>query len=350
MGVAQAIQGIDPASWKVTLLPLPKRHSRGKATGFCGGHPVGQAETARAAVSACWWPEGNAALLELDGIKILATGRAGGDLIPGHCRRKPSSEMSAVAWGLHGGRLAGRHLHPAEYQRSWAAAAGGGVVVGVGVPAGKLGQRAPDVGLVWRGDAPPVVLAGEGEVQLLATDGVGVGGNIRGQAAWWPTAAGKPVMLAPEGMAMSEVHALDGEWQAGHAYKGMRARAGLWRGTAQSFVDVTPRGFETARIHAAAGGYQSGIVRRKENLSGGTPGYDDLAALWHGSADEWIDLNALLPADQYNASAAWGMEIRDGELRICGEASRYEVSDPGTPRESHYVPVAHPVLWTARLA
>lgn len=350
MGTASAIQGIDPASWKVTLLPLPKRFSRGNATGFCGGHPVGQAETARAAVAACWWPEGAPSLLEFEGLKSLATGRAGGELIPGHCRRKPSSEMTAVAWRLQGGSLSARHLHPAEYQRSWGAAAGGGLVVGVGVPQGKVGQRAPNVGLVWRDDAPPVVLGGEGDVLLLATDGVGVAGNIHGHAAWWPSVTGAPVMLAPEGMFMSEAHALDGATQAGHVFKGMRARAALWRGTAASFVDLTPAGFETGRIHAAAGGFQAGMVREKDHMKNGTPGSDDRAALWQGAADRWMDLNALLPADKYNASTAWGMEIHDGELRICGEASRYEVSDPGTPRESHFVPVAHPVLWTARLA
>ena len=43
------------------------------------------------------------------------------------------------------------------------------------------------------------------------------------------------------------------------------------------------------------------------------------------------------------------IEICGDAVRVCGEASRYEVRGAGTPQESHYVPVAHPVLWTARL-
>jgi len=68
-----------------------------------------------------------------------------------------------------------------------------------------------------------------------------------------------------------------------------------------------------------------------------------------GNADRWFDLNALLSTKKYNASVAWAIEIRGDAVHACGEASWYEVSDPGTAQESHFVPVAHPVLWTARL-
>jgi hypothetical protein len=76
----------------------------------------------------------------------------------------------------------------------------------------------------------------------------------------------------------------------------------------------------------------------------------DQAALWQGANDRWIDLNALLPAQSgLNASAACSIECRGGRMYICGEASRYEVSDPDTDRESHFRPASKAVVWSARL-
>lgn len=334
----------------MTLPPLPKRHARGNATGFCGGIPVGEAETARGVVAACWWPDGPPALLELDGMKTVATGRAGGNDVPGHGRAKPSSEMSAVAWRLRDGRLHGRPLPSAGHLRSWAGAAGGGLVVGVGVPSGRQGERGPDVGLVWRDEAPPVALAAKEDALPLATDGTGVAGSIGGRPAWWPAVGAAPVLLAPEGAGLGEAHAIDGGIQAGHVYRSGCPRAALWRGDAATFVDLTPAGFATGRVHAAAAGLQAGVVREVANLRSGAARADDRAALWDGTPEAWIDLNALLPTDQFNGSTAWGLEVRDGELRVCGQAIRYEVSAAGTPGESHFVSVALPVLWTARLA
>src|SRR5262245_27541985 len=102
---------IDPTSWKVTILPLPKRFSRGAAHGFCGGHPVGRAETARGKSSACWWPAGQAELLTLEGRADVAAGRASGDVIPGQWINGKTGAVGAVAWGLHGARLEGTDLH-----------------------------------------------------------------------------------------------------------------------------------------------------------------------------------------------------------------------------------------------
>lgn len=87
----------------------------------------------------------------------------------------------------------------------------------------------------------------------------------------------------------------------------------------------------------------------KENTRNGSAALDHVAVLWQGASDRWFDLNAQLPSAKYNASVAWAIEVSDGMVRICGEANRYEVSDPGTARESHYEPVSHPVVWTVKL-
>jgi hypothetical protein len=344
------VTGIDPASWQVTILPLPKRFSRGSALGFCGGHPVGRAETARARSLGCWWPEGAPELLTLAGQKDVATGCAAGDVIPGHWRNATTAAMGAVAWRVHEGQLVATELHDGTYASTWATAAGGGAVVGSASPRATPGQRAHKIGLVWRAGAAPTAVAAAGDVSLFATDGTRLVGSVHGRATLWPTATAAPVDLAPEAMPMSEVQALDGELQIGIAWKGMCARAGFWRGTAASFSDLTPMDFEAGRAFGATRGFQVGFVRRKDTTRNGSTGSDNRAVLWQGAADRWLDLNALLQAKKYNASVAWAIEIRGDAVQVCGEASRYEVSNPGTAQESHFVPVAHPVLWTARLA
>ncbi len=343
------VTGIDPDSWQVVILPLPKRFSRGAAHGFCGGHPVGRAENARAKSLGCWWPDGEPELLTLEGHKEVATGRASGDVIPGQWSKSATGAMGAVVWGLHGGRLVGTDLHDRSYENTWAMGAGGSAAVGVGSPLSKPGQRGHKVGLVWREGATPTVVAGAGDVSLFATDGTRLAGSLNGRATLWPSATATPIDLAPGELALSEVQALDGELQIGIAWKGMCARAGLWRGSAASFCDLTPKRFQSGRAFGGTQGFQVGFVRAKDTTRNGSTGDDNRAVLWQGAADRWFDLNALLPPKKYNASVAWAIEIRGDVVHVCGEASRYEVSHPGTPQESHVVPVAHPVLWTARL-
>ena len=92
-----------------------------------------------------------------------------------------------------------------------------------------------------------------------------------------------------------------------------------------------------------------GSVRDKDVTRGGSGGSDNRAVIWRSAADRWLDLNALLPPSKYNASVALALDVRGDLLQVGGEASRYELSHPGTPQESHAVPIAHPVIWTARL-
>ncbi len=349
MAAGTGVSGIDPHSWQAAILPLPKRFSRGTALGFCGGHPAGRAETARARSPGCWWPDGAPELLTLEGYQDVATGPAGGDVIPGQWIKRTGA-MGAVVWRLHDGRLTGTDLHDPCWANTWATGAGGGVAVAAGSPHPKPGQRGLQVGLVFREGAAPVVVSGAGDVSLFATDGTRLAGSLQGRATLWPSAIAAPIDLAPAGMPMSEVQALDDELQIGIACKRMCARAVLWQGTAASFRDITPDGFESGRAFGGARGYQVGFVRARDTTPNGSSGVDNRAVLWQGTADRWMDLNALLPAKKYNASVAWAIEIRGDTVRVCGEASRYELSHPGTPQESQFVPVAHPVVWTARLA
>jgi hypothetical protein len=344
------ISAIDPDSWQVTVLPLPKGFSRGAAYGFCQGNPVGRAETARAVPAACWWPGGQPELLTFDEKSAqFATGRpVDGDIVPGH-RRGQDGAMRAAAWSLRGTSVVAEDLHLPDFASTWATGAGGGLVVGIGTPASKPGVLSSDVGLVWRNGQSPTVIEADGDVRLLATDGLQIAGGVRNRAVLWPTASSAPIDLSPEKAQASEIQALDGDLQIGTAWRGVCARAGLWRGTAASFIDLTPKGFETGRAYGGAMGLQVGCVRRKDATRNGSAACDDRAILWHGAPDRWFDLNELLPKKDFNASVAWAIVVVDCEVRICGEATRCEVSDAGTNRESHSVPVARPVVWTARL-
>lgn len=341
--------GIDAESWQVRLLPHPKRFTRSRALGFCGGHPVGMADTAQGKVQACWWPDGQAELLSLEGYKQVQAMHARGNCIPGSWMKGGAGTTGAAAWRLRDGKLIGTDLHDRRFEKTWAEGAEHGLVLGVGVPKGKLGARPPDCGLVWQEDGTCRELTASGDVCLKSTDGTRLAGSADGRAMLWPGPGGAPVDLAPTGFASSEAYALDGDTQVGVAFKGLSARAALWRGTASSFVDLTPADYKVGRALHAAGGWQVGSVRREDMTRNGSANLADQAALWQGGNDRWFDLNALLPPDSgLNASVAWAIECAGDRVQICGEASRYEVSDPGTDRESHFSPGAQAVVWTAR--
>ena len=348
MAAKTGVTGIDHDSWQVTVLTLPKGYSRGSVYGFCGGNAVGHAEAARSGSFGCWWPSGKPELLRIDGKKYVASATATGEVIPGHWREE-SSELRAVAWSLRNGVMTSRVLHTNAFEQTWATASGGGLVVGIGAPHSE-GTRRRKVGVVWRDGHEPMTVVAEGEVALFATDGQRLAGSVHGRATLWPAPDAAAIDLTPASMQMAEIRALDGDTQVGTATtKRFRFRAGIWKGSAESFVDLTPSGFETSGASGAKGGYQVGSVRRKENTRGGSAGSDNCAVLWQGAADRWFDLHALLPAAKFNASRALAIHIEGDLLQVGGEASQYELTHAGTAHEGHAVPVARPVIWTARL-
>src|SRR5262245_20286275 len=206
MAAKTGVNGIDPKSWQVSILPSPKGFSRGMAYGFCDGHAVGNVEKLRSATGslACWWPEGKPELLTLEGQQNLGTGAAGGDVVPGHWKDAAGS-MRAVFWTKRSGRLVATPLHDKAWARTWATAVGGGAVAGMGTPVVQKGQYARTVGLLWRGKGAPTELAAESDAALYATDGTRVAGSVRGRAMLWPSPDAAPVDLTPAKMQMAEV-------------------------------------------------------------------------------------------------------------------------------------------------
>jgi hypothetical protein len=335
-------------SWEARILPLPKKFMRATAMGFCGGHAVGMVESSSGKSQACWWPDGQPELLSLGAYKELQVLSARGDSIAGSWVKGSSGASGAAVWRLRDGALAGADLHDKKFEKTWAECAEHGLVLGVGVHKGRSNARPPDSGLVWREDGSPQLVTASGDVCVKATDGTRLAGSADGRAALWPAVDGALVDLGPAGFTSSEIFAIDGEFQVGVAFKGIKARAGLWRSTAASFVDLTPADYEVGRAFHSSGGWQVGFVRRLDMTRNFSSNLLDEAALWRGSSDDWFNLNSVLPASSgLNASVARAIERAGGQVRICGAASRCEVSDAGTDRESHFVPEARAVIWTA---
>lgn len=339
---------IDFDSWTATLLPHPKRHVRSKAIGFCQAFPVGSAESAAGRSAGCWWPDGVATLLMLDGHKDLSAIVARGNAIGGAWNKRTSGRSGACAWQFEAGALTARDLHRSSFEQTWAEGVGAGLVLGVGTFSGKLGRRPPKCGLVWDAAGDVTEVRAAGDVSLRATDGTRLAGSVDGRAALWPVFDAPAVDLASDRMPASEVHALDGALQVGYAFDERAARAMLWHGTAASARDLTPAGHAEARAFDGTNGYQVGFVRARLTTPSGLSAFDNRAVIWQGTPDSCFDLNAVLPAP-FNASVAWALCFTDDTVKVCGEALRVDVSDAGTAREYHGVALAQAVVWTARL-
>ncbi len=344
----------DPARWKVTILPLPKRLSRARASGFCGGHVVGEAEGRGPGVPH-WWPDGQPVALTHASQKRLSARTASGDAIPGFWTRSSGQFGGAVGWRLSNGALEAVDLHP---EKGWdytiAMGAGGGGFAGSGERKVKKGERAPDVALFWGPGGSLVELppAEPGaEAMASATDGawvVGRAGRTGGQrAALWPADGSRLIVLGDD-RSISEAWSVgDGE-QVGLRWTRKGSAAALWRGSAESFVDLTPPGHEAAHASGCARGHQVGHVQVKATTTSGGGSMATRAALWRGLASAFVDLHSFVPAP-WNASSAAAVEVRDGLLRIAGTVTQFGATDELTPRESQYLIANRPVTWETPL-
>lgn len=339
---------------KVTILPLPKRLSRAKAFGFCGGNAVGEGESRGPGVPH-WWPGGKAEALTHPTQKRLSARMATGDVIPGFWTRSSGGFGGAVGWRLVNGALEAVELEQGKgWESTIAMGAGGGAFAGSGERKRKKGERSVDVALFWRPDGSLVELppAEPGsEAAATATDGewvVGHAGRTGGQrAALWP-ADGSRLVLLGDDRSLSEASAVgDGE-QVGLRWTRQGSVAALWRGSADSFVNLTPQGHESAQASGCARGRQVGYVQVKANTASGAGSMATRAALWRGSAASFVDLHAFVPAP-WNASSAAAVEVRDGVLRIVGTVTQFAATDELTPRESQYLVATQPALWETPL-
>jgi hypothetical protein len=131
-------------------------------------------------------------------------------------------------------------------------------------------------------------------------------------------------------------------------WTGRGGRAALWRGSAASFVDLSPADQEGARAGDCAGGYQVGHCQAALATRGEVASLALRAALWAGTADSHVDLQAFVPPP-WNASSASAVEVRGDRLRIVGEVTQFVVEGELTPSEQHLMVAEAPGVWEAIL-
>jgi len=344
----------DPARWKFTILPSPKRLTRSRGYGFCGGNVVGEGESRGPSVPH-WWPGGKAEMLTHPEQKRLSARGASGDAIPGFWTRSSGGFGGAIGWKLVKGALDIVDLHPEKgWDHTIAMGAGGGAFAGSGERKAKKGERAVDVALLWNPDGSMIELppaeAGN-EAMASATDGewvAGRAGRTGGQrAALWPKDGSRVIVLGDDRSISEAWGVSDGE-QVGVRWTRKGSAAALWRGSAESFVDLTPEGHESGHASGCAHGHQVGYVQVKAETKSGSGSMASRAALWRGQAATFVDLHAFVPAP-WNASSAAAVEVRNGVLRIVGTVTQFGTTDELTPRESQYVIGNQPALWETPL-
>jgi hypothetical protein len=347
----------DPARWKFTVLPLPKRAAFARIMGFCGGGVVGETEgRGGGAPAPHWWHEAQPAAIVHPVQKRVCARRACGDTIPGSWI-KGGGVGFACGWRIEQGALRVIDLHPGkDWEYTIAMGSGGGVFAGFGKRRARKGQpNSWDTALLWRGDGTMVELPSaepRGEASAQGTDGAWVVGTIGlagGQrAALWPADGSKVISLGDD-KSLSEAGAVgDGE-QVGVRWTGRGSSPVLWRGSAESRVDLLPEGHEVGTARGCAGGCQVGSVQVTGLTKSGSSGLATKAALWSGDAASFFDLHSLV-GEPWNASSAAAVEIRDGVLRIAGDVTQFGVANELTPRESQYLIGSRPALWETKLA
>ncbi len=342
--------------WRCWLPPLPKRQSRGRAIGLCAGAMVGVTLGSGWRETPCWWPDGSPATVSGGAHKHFVAVRAGGVDIAGYWTRADGSAGGALGWQAQQGGLRLRELHPPHgWELTRALGAGGGCIAGYGQPKVPAGGRAQDRALCWQSDGNLVELPAlepGSETLAHATDGswaVGWSGNAEARRAVLWSLAGHSVLRLGAPHSISEACGVADGQQVGYFWAKSGARAALWRGTAESLVDLTPAGFADARALACAAGCQVGVVTRERQTRSGGASSLTRAALWAGSAQSWLDLQALLPSP-WNSGSAVAICVSGDKLRVVGEAQQVVIEAEGTRQERSFVAAQVPAIWEVRIA
>lgn len=140
------------------------------------------------------------------------------------------------------------------------------------------------------------------------------GGPPVPHAALWSGSAASFVDLNPPGVLASSIGGMvPGQQVGGYYMPGFAfGHAALWTGTPESMIDLNPPGALGSGANATCGSAQVGDA----NL----PITHWSAVIWFGSATDYINLHALLPAGQYVQSIARAVSIHDGHYYVSGYA------------------------------
>lgn len=152
--------------------------------------------------------------------------------------------------------------------------------------------------------------------QQVGIAGFGGGNDM---AALWNGTPDSFVSLHPAhipGIINSFLSATDGVQQVGNIRVGnaLSLRAAVWEGTPESVVDLHPGIGVQSFANAVSDGYQVGYINLTVESS-----EDDIAVLWNGTADSWVNLHAFLSAE-YRYSRAESIVVEGNTIFVSGYA------------------------------
>lgn len=312
--VACVISHAEAGGWSVVYLH-PSQYSNSRASGICGGQPVGRAHLGDPK-AALWFglaPSfANLNPTDWEGSEVTATD---GTEQVGFVAN--GSFVQASLWT--GNASSWVSLHPSVALYSKARGCADGQQVGEMIFPGVTGAKHASV---WHGTAnswvdlsPP----GSTHSQLNGTNGtyqvgwatfssVTRAGVWHGQPEPWldlhPSFAS-----SSEGLGISP----SGLQQVGFTSIGTNNfRACLWNSSKASHTDLQPAVATASQAVATSGAVQVGWSTVQGNKH---------ASAWFGSADSWVNLHSML-SGAYSSSQATGVCIENSKLYVSGYAFR----------------------------
>ena len=339
-------QRVDRGSITATLLPLPKGRKRSRAVGFWRGDPVASVASSGDTAPPFLWVDGKPQLVSFQDVKKLVPCGTSVSQLAGYWYTPKHDERALVWTRSAGDTMDGVELHPNGWQKSLALACGDGQQIGHGY---ERFTKDPSRALLWTGSRESLIVltgpdpsrstAGRGVAQGVQVGCVG-GGTMYQRACLWRGTSESYVDLHPDGADFLGSDAMgvgDGQ-QVGTVWgESMMPHAALWSGSPGSYSNLAPNGFVRSTAWGCAGGFQVGWAEDREM------GLCAHAILWGGSADEFIDLQELVP-EPWNVSQAMDLDVDGDTLRILGTV-QHAVKSNGYEMNAG----EQPVIWTMKL-
>jgi len=126
--------------------------------------------------------------------------------------------------------------------------------------------------------------------------GKGYSTNSGYHALVWNGTPNSYVDINPHGFDVSYAYGTSGTQQVGYGVTPSTVYALLWTGTAASCINLNPPGFRASQAFATNGIQQVG-------LGMGPDTSNNLALLWEGTADSYVDLEQFLPPGLRNSDS-----------------------------------------------
>ncbi|MEW5882727.1 MAG: PEP-CTERM sorting domain-containing protein [Armatimonadota bacterium] len=212
----------------------------------------------------------------------------------------------AVVW--NGDRNSWVDLHPKGALNSIA------LGVGRGIQVGRVQMPTDVFAAMWRGTPESLInldVDGYDGTDAYATDGVyqvGTASTIQTTQAYvWQGSAESARNITPPGArnaGASDVH--DGMVVGSAGFADGTSRALLWTMPTGSFVDLHPRGYAVSHADGVFGTEQVGYVRDPSTQW-------QRAALWHGTAESFVNLHPFSTEYQRSFAYATNGEVQVGE-------------------------------------